>query len=189
VHDVDERAGSWPEGAPNDGVTLTLLAGRDTWTPGDAPIQCAVVINRVARGLDAQSLLSVHGLTYYRLEITDPAGHTFEVPQAAALPSSVSPHFRFAELSTGRSIGERLDWDPAGAVVRRAVDFDDFVVAAGPPATSAGRYRMRAIYEVDEQAESRFAYGVSAFRLVSNEVAVEIKAAPREMSHATARDR
>lgn len=74
----------------------------------------------------------------------------------------------------GRRLGERLAWNPDGTAVERTKTFDEFHVASGPRALVPGRYRVRAVYEVDTDAEAPFHYGIDGRRLESNVVAVEV---------------
>lgn len=162
-----------PRGAFDGDAAVTLECGTSAWKPGDPPLPFTVVMNRAA-GADGRSLLSIHGNTYYRLEVTGPDGNTFTIHQPVALPAGESPHFRFADLPGGRRLGERLAWNPDGAAVERTRTLDEFHTATGPRAPVAGRYRVRAVYDVDADAEAPFHYGIGARRLVSNVVSVEI---------------
>ena len=162
-----------PRGAFDGDAAVTLECGTLAWKPGDPPLPFTVVMNRAA-GADGRSPLSVHGNTYYRLEVTGPDGAAFTIHQPVALPSRESPHFRFANLPGGRRLGERLAWNPDGAAVERTKTLDEFHAASGPRAPVPGRYRVRAVYEVDADAEAPFHYGIDGRRLESNVVAVEI---------------
>lgn len=162
-----------PRGAFDGDAALALECGTLAWKPGDPPLPFTVVMNRAA-GADGRSPLSIHGNTYYRLEVTGPDGAAFTIHQPVALPSGESPHFRFANLPGGRRLGERLAWNPDGAAVERTKTLDQFHTASGPRAPVPGRYRVRAVYEVDADAEAPFHYGIDGRRLESNVVVVEI---------------
>lgn len=173
--EAEEHVGGWPAGPADGGCSLTLLADRDTWKPGDPPLPFRVVLNRLEEGPDAFRLLSVCGLTYYRLDVTDPNGKKLVVPQPAALPSSVSPHFRFAEVAAGKSVGEALFWDPGGVAVERTTNLDDLFLSSGPAAPVPGKYEVRAVYQVDADAEAKSHYGIKPDRLESNSVEVQVE--------------
>jgi hypothetical protein len=162
-----------PRGAFDGDAALSLECGTPAWKPGDPPLPFTVVMNRAADA-DGRSLLSIHGNTYYRLEVTGPDGREFTIEQPVALPAGESPHFRFADLPGGRRLGERLAWNPDGAAVERTRTLDEFHTASGPRALVTGRYRVRAVYEVDANAEAPFHYGIGARRIESNVVSVEI---------------
>ena len=160
-------------GAFDDDCSLSLECDAPAWKPGDPPLPFHVVMNR-REGADGDDPLSIHGNTYYRLEVTGPDGNAFTIHQPVALPAGESPHWRFARLPGGRRLGERLAWNPDGAAVERTRTFDEFLTASGPRAPVAGRYRVRAVYEVDAAAEAPFNYGIGARRIESNVVSVDI---------------
>jgi hypothetical protein len=165
---------AWAASKEAGGCTLALQVDQLKWGPGTAPLSFNVILTRLHEGLDTYRLLSVVGLTYYHLEVTDPRGKVWLVNQPVALPSSVSPHFRFTSLSAGSSVGERLSWNPTGKPVERTLELKDYLLSAGPAAPVAGKYKVRAIYQVDAKAEDKFNYGITADRLESNPVEVEI---------------
>ena len=72
-------------------------------------------------------------------------------------------------------MGEHISWDPAGTAVVRTLTLNDLIIASGPPAPVPGNYRVRAVYQVDVNAETKFAFGITPARLVSNQVEVEVK--------------
>lgn len=161
----------WPTGPSVQERSLSLFVEPAATTIGGGPLRFHVVYNAAD---DKRGPLSIVGRTYYSLEVTDPDGKKLHVPQPAPLPSSVSPHFRFSQPGGGKSVGERLAWDPSRDAAQRTTTFDDFVQASGPRAPRAGWYTVRAIYEVDAGAEAKFSYGITAERLVSNPVTVYV---------------
>src|SRR5262249_51239085 len=118
----EAKQGAWPAGNEAGGCTLSLLADRKKWVRGDRPVSFAAVVTRLKEGRKTYPLVSVIGMTYYSLEVTDAQNKSFVVPQPVALPSSVTPHFRFTQLAVGQSAAERLSWDPAGKNVQRTPD-------------------------------------------------------------------
>jgi RNA polymerase sigma factor (sigma-70 family) len=163
------------------GCSLGLVADRGTWKPGDPPLSIAVVLHRADDDLRTLRFLQANRLgMYYHLEITGPGrGQRFglQPPWSAGVDPRTDPfaHHRlmFLQLEripVGKGLGERLEWDPSGDAERQYRR--EPVIRQTH--WGAGRYTIRAIYQLREQDQQVFGENPAAIRLVSNPIEIQI---------------
>lgn len=171
-----------PSGREGGGCALSLVGLRTTWKPGDLPLSFAVTLQRRSGDLQALDFLRSHRLgMYYHLEILDPQGQVHYLLQPA-LSAGVDPvadpfaHSRlmFLQLEripVGKTLGERLDWSPAGDTERPYL----LEPVVQSPRWSPGVHKVRAVYQLRDREEWVFGNHPDALRLVSNPLEVHLR--------------
>jgi RNA polymerase sigma factor (sigma-70 family) len=176
----------WPAGEPVASCSLSLLRidERNEWRAGDPPVPFAVVLNRLNADVRTLRFLSANRIAmYYQLEITGPTGLRF-LPLQPAAAAGVEPRtdpFAYARLMysqldripVGKSLGERIHWDPSGQALRGGYRLEPLINA--PPLAAAGTYKVRAIYQLSERDQKAYGHDPAAIRLVSNTVEVVVR--------------
>src|SRR5262249_28600634 len=186
LHKTDAATDPWPAGEPAGSSSLSLLRLDDgkEWRQGDPPIAFAVVLNRLDADVSTLRFLNANQIAmYYQLEITGPTGWLSrpKQPAAAAGVEPRSDPFAFARLmysqldriSVGKSLGERIHWDPSGQAARDGYRLEPLINA--PPLPAAGSYKVRAIYQLNEKDQKAYGHDPAAIRLVSNSIELGVR--------------